>query len=129
MKIYILTLILAFTTSLAIGQEPDISNKDITWKCTNVKDKISGNLVVQNSEFITKANSISWVQKEFKQDFKITGREWNWQNGRGSIIYQVEYYDIKGEVSIEADASGTTITIKLDGGAEKYALAVSNYLY
>ena len=90
MKIFIVTLLFACTTSLAIAQEPDISNKDITWNCTNVKDKVTGNNVTQNSKFITNKKSISWIQNEFIQDFKISGRQWNWRNGQGIIIYKVK---------------------------------------
>lgn len=129
MKKFITVIFFSTLTLLAFGQEPDLSDKTITWNCANLTDSNSGNFVSQSSEIVTSTNGASWIQGGFEQTFTISGRDWNWNDGSGSIIYDVDFYGLAGELKIESDGSTTSITIYLDGGKENYQLEVSNYSY
>ena len=82
-----------------------------------------------NSKFITKANTLTWIQDDFKQEFKVISRKWKWSNRSGSISYNVEFYGVQGKVRIIGNSSGITITINMEEGAENYSLEISNYSY
>lgn len=127
--IYITCLVWVFLPSLSHAQET-LSDKVITWHCINFKDKAQTNPDLHEMSIITDGENIILDQGDYKVNFEIIGRDWQWED-KGRIIYQAKIMDSTGTVKFKSKNDQVEVKFDLSGGSGKfqYTMMVDNFIY
>ncbi len=122
----LIIIILLFTLTFSSrAQEPDLSDKTITWNCAKTIDHTGENVLSKESKLISGPNMIKWMQGDDVQEFVVTDRNWNWSDGSGTITYKVEFNGAIGKVKIKKNR--IDIDLKIDTKKAKFSLDVIDY--
>lgn len=109
-------ILIAFCVSAYTANAQDISAKEITWFVDSLTDVQSGAIVKSSSEFVTKANTIQWIQKNGTRiyDFKITGKNNSWLDitTDGSFEYSVSMSEKNGTIKISRTSGDYSIDLE-----------------
>lgn len=131
MKKTLYTICIVWVLLPGFGYAQDsISDKVITWHCISFDDHNEGNSSAIEMKIITDAENITLDQGDYKVNFTITDREWEWED-KGKITYQAEILNSTGTVKFKSKNDRIEIKFNLNGSSGKfqYTIISDNFIY